>query len=531
VTIKSGFHGVPQSSTSEPFDQDTWAQTLSYFILTVLGFSFWFLMVVPFASHRETYGWLAGAANETFGQQFSFGQSSTYRPLAQVVSWLGFRILNPSIFPTSVLHQALLQGFVYGMFILAWWLIYSAAPQRRLFALVAFCVGGIFFSGYIHLFHIYGMFYVPVILTLGALLLFLASEEFETREVWFAVVATSLVFWHPFATALFMGCYFGFYVDTFRQRTRMQHLQAIVILFVGMLAILTLVVLFPREHQVVDTRTLGFLVSYETNEVNRVASFVAFLLAQMVVFSMGLSNRLKLAAILAVSALSILFLWLSLPLLFLWFGAVLVKLVRMRHWSLFFLMLTAALLPFGGGIGTPIYALFAIIIAAYVTPLGWTRAEEALSVFKPGYIIAIIAATTIILFVIRLGIRVPIVTKLATPLLAEREKTYQLENILAWLHNSDYCGDEIGFAQNANSPVEDVKSAISRENRPPAGIHDVQFFWNASLRCDKSGRLNNEGQTAIVTFGGPPLAGSNAVFKIDGKYAEDAIVWVSNSQK
>jgi hypothetical protein len=203
----------------------------------------------------------------------------------------------------------------------------------------------------------------------------------------------------------------------------------------------------------------------------------------------------------------------------------------MRCWSLFFLMLTAALLPFGGGIGTPIYALFAIIIAAYVTPLGWTQAEQALSVFKPGYVIAIIAATTIILCVIRLGIRVPIVTKLATPLLAEREKTYQLENVLAWLHNSDYCGDEIGFAQNAGSPVEDVKSAISRQNRPPAGIHDVQFFWNTSLRCHKSERLNDEDQTAIVTFGGPPLAGSSRVFKIDGKYAEDATVWVSNSQK
>src|SRR6202035_5167897 len=162
--------------------------------------------------------------NESFAQQFSFGQSSTYRPLAQVVSWLGFRILNPSIFPISVLHQALLQGFVYGMFILAWWLIYSAAPQRRLFALVAFVVGGVFFSGYVHLFHIYGMFYVPVILTLGALLLFLASGKFEKREVWFAVIATALAFWHPFATAMFIGFYFGFYVDTFRQRGRMQHL-------------------------------------------------------------------------------------------------------------------------------------------------------------------------------------------------------------------------------------------------------------------------------------------------------------------
>ena len=40
-------------------DTNAHSQTLSYFILTVLGFSFWFFMAVPFASHREAYWWLA----------------------------------------------------------------------------------------------------------------------------------------------------------------------------------------------------------------------------------------------------------------------------------------------------------------------------------------------------------------------------------------------------------------------------------------------------------------------------------------
>ena len=99
---------------------------------------------------------------------YAFGViSSTYRPLAQGTTWLAFKILDPSIFPTSVLRQALLQGCIYGMFVLAWWLIYSAAPLRRVFAVIAFIAGGVFFSGYVHLFHIYGIFYIPVMLTLG----------------------------------------------------------------------------------------------------------------------------------------------------------------------------------------------------------------------------------------------------------------------------------------------------------------------------------------------------------------------------
>jgi hypothetical protein len=112
-------------------------QTLTYFVLTVLGFSFWFLMAVPFASHRETYWWLGMVYSHQFGTAFSF-ISTTYRPLAQAMTWLAFLILDPRIFPTSTLHQALFQGFVYGMFVFAWWLIYRSAPQRRLFALVAF---------------------------------------------------------------------------------------------------------------------------------------------------------------------------------------------------------------------------------------------------------------------------------------------------------------------------------------------------------------------------------------------------------
>lgn len=372
-------------------------------------------MVVPFASHRETYSWLAGVDTQTFAQQFSFGQTSTYRPLAQIATWLGFRFLDPRVFPTSILRQALLQGFVYAMFALAWWLIYSAAPQRRLFAMVACVAGGVFFSGYVQLFHIYGLFYVPVVLTLGALLAFHASGTFDKREMWFAVVATVLVFWHPFATALFVGFYFGFCLDTFRRRSRVQHVQSLVILLAGMAAIAAMVVIFPRTHMPLDTKLFGFLVSYQTNEVNRVASFVAFLLTLLVIFSMGLSPRLRSAAILFASALSVVFLLKSLPLLFLWLFAVLIKLFRLRCWSLFFLALTAALLPFGGGIGTPIYALFAIIVAVYVTPLGWSQAEQALSFFKPRYVVGALVASAIVILLVRVGIKVPIVTRVASP--------------------------------------------------------------------------------------------------------------------
>src|SRR4029453_2074154 len=166
---------------------------------------------------------------------------------------------------------------MYGMFVLAWWLIYSAAPLQRLFALTAAVAGGAFFSGYLPLFHIYGNAYVPAMLILGALLRFRASGTFNKREMWFAVVATLFVLWHPFTTALFVGFYFGYYLETFWQRSRAEHVRAIVILLVGLVAIAALVVIVPRlwtdtssvlvqnALRPVSTRLFGFLVAYKTN--------------------------------------------------------------------------------------------------------------------------------------------------------------------------------------------------------------------------------------------------------------------------
>jgi len=532
---------VSDISDSYLSDANTRTQTLTYFIVTVLGFSFWFFMAVPFASHRESYWWLAAVHSQHLEAAFSV-IGVTYRPLAQGAIWLAFLILDPSVFPTSVLRQALLQGFVYGMFVLAWWLIYRAAAQRRLLAVVALVAGGVFFSGYVHLFHIYGMTYVAVMLTLGALLRFYASGKFDKREVWFAVVATLLLFWHPFATALFVGFYFGFYLDTFKQRSRVQHLQATVILLVGIMAITALFavplfwhnappVLVQTAKAPLDTGLFGFLVSYQTNEVNWVASLVAFLLTQMVIFSMELSPRLKRAASLFASALSVVFFLKGLPLLLLWLCAVLIKLLCLRSWSLFFLTLTAALLPLGGTSGTPMYALFAIIVAAYVTPLGWSQAEKALSFVKTRYVTAAIIASTIVLLMVRLGYEVPMVTTLASRLLRERERTYQLENILAWLHNSDYCGCDIAFVENAGAPINSVESAITRRHRPPAALGDVQAFWKSVLQCHRGERANNKAGTAVVTFGGRALADLRPVFEVKGRYAGDATVWVRDSQE
>ena len=497
-----------------------------HFLLAILGFSFWFFLAVPFASHRETYSWLAGSVTQTLSEQFSFGLSSTYRPASQAVIFLLFRWLDPNAFPTSPWRQAVLQCLVYACFVLAWWLVYRAATHRRTFAVVALISGAVLFSGYVHLFHIYGLMYVPVILTLATMLLLLSSGRVETYAPWLAAATSVLVLWHPFAAAVFVACYAGFALEVFRSRPFTWTVKTVVTLAVPTAAVLLSVVLFARDTNALGSRLDAFMASYRTNEVNVIASAAVLMLGCLTAASMTSSLRASVALMTATIAAGAVFIASGFPVLLLWFGIVLAKLYRLRLWSLFLLMVAMTLLPFGGATGTPIHTLFAIVVATYVTACGWDAAERTLTIVKPPLVVAAIGVAAVVAAVMRTGAELPVLSRVASPLLAERERTYQLEQALEWLRESRYCSSSIAFVQESGSPVDSIENAVNRQNRPPAAIQDVRFFWDTVLRC----RPQDDRTTAIVTFGGPAVAGGAPVYQLAGTHAEDATVWIGGKR-
>lgn len=511
---------------------------LACFVLAVLGFSFWFFLAVPFASHRETYWWLATVGSHDFGHAFSF-ISSTWRPVHQSLTWIGYLLLDPALFPTSPLRQAAFQLFVWAVFALAWWLICRAAAERRTLAVVACIAGAVFFSGYVHLFHVYGMSYFPVMLMIGGVLGAGARGGFERHEAGFAAVAAALVVWHPFATALFTGWYFGRALETWRQRDTAGRARAVAIIFACAATVVGFVFLLPRllpqtSALLVETamrgagsRMLSFLVSYQTNEVHRIASVVALLLALGVAGSLAVSSRARAAAALGVVALAGAFVSTGWPLVLLWVLAALAKLVWMRRWSVACLGATAAILPFGGGIGSPIHALFAIIVAVYATALGWSDGERRLSaVVGPRSVAAAAAAVVLLVVAMRFGVDLPVLTRLATPLLAERERTYQGEALLAWLHRSPHCDRDIEFVAASGNPVDSVDSAIDRRFRPPASMDDMQLYWRTALQCRRGDASAGACAPVVLTFGGLALSEATPVFEVPGRYAGPATVWL-----
>ncbi len=501
------------------------AAELAFFLIAILGFSFWFFLAVPFASHRETYWWLAMVKTQGVADALSV-ISSTYRPLAQLTTWLAFLALDPAVFPTSPVRQAIAQCLIYGCFVGGWWHLYRGAPERRVLAAFSLVTGAVFFSGYVHLFHIYGLFYAPVILTLGALVRWQDHPRWEQGETTAGLAAIILTLWHPFATGLFGGFYFGYYLDTFRNRNRAGHWRALAILAGCLLALLLAVVLFARPAgETVPPRWVGFLVSYRTNEVNPVAMAVALMLAGASIWSMKLTPAVRAAALAIAAGGAALCLRFDVPILLVWLATVLCRLGYERCWRLFFLMGAATLLPVGSGIGTPIYGLFAIALATYVTAWGWSATEQRLARIPAAAPLLTVCLAGVTLVALRGGTTVPWLTPLSTPLLAERERTYQMEEALDRLSRTKQCGAEIYFADEAGSPVSSVESALDRRHRPPAWIGDVRLFWKKSLGCGGS-RPDEDAPSLILTFGDQTVPDAKRVFAVPGRYAGAVSAWI-----
>ncbi len=509
-------------SLSRAFD------AIIYFAVAVYGFSFWFFIAVPFASHRETYWWLAMTGTKAFSSAFGV-ISVTYRPLAQAATWLAFLSLNPHVFPTSALRQGILQGLVYVCFLGAWYLIYCGAQQRRVFSLLACITGGVFFSGYVHLFHIYGIMYVPVMVMLGLLLNCANRGELAKHEVLLGVTSLTLALWHPFATALFTGFYAGVYIETFPRRNLRRHVIALLILTVNMAFIVCFTLLFARDDAKlsISTRLVGCLISYKTIEVNVLGSLISFALSLIVGFGVQTTARAKTLLLSIIVVAGVLCFIESLPLSLLWICIAILNLLSRRKWSLMSLSVTAALLPFGAAIGAPVFALFAIILATASTAIGLRNIEENLASTRIQVAVAVlITVGVVVIALVRAGQNVPLVTAVGRPLLVEREKTYQLESLLDRLRNSNYCNSEIIFFDSGDSPLDSARSALSREHRPPAAISDVRLFWNTALRCGQRGPLRDSDQTVIIAFGGSRPAGARPILKVEGRLAGDATAWL-----
>lgn len=483
--------------------------------IAILGFSFWFLLGFPFANHNESYVWLVSLNKLGLLDVLSHKLQpvATYRPLGQATAWLGYRLSGGTIYPIEL--------FNYLLAAVSWFILFLAIKEKKIFSFISLTVGVFFFSGYIYLFHLHGVFYSPLLLLI-AVMFFLYNRSLSNNKLIVIPLLTIVVsLFHPFALLIFAAFISGLMIEKRKDITKKQFMVA------GSFVILAFVLLKAltpaRNLPLANKNVLGLLTSYKMVEVNIFVSAVGFLLSILTVASINIPQRNKVILIVLVTLLSLLFSSTALPIIIVWILVCLLKMVLMRKWSVAFLIIVTFLLPMITGTGSPTYSIFVLMVCAAAVPFGWSALENKLSFISNKFALVIFIFALVIISCLRLGVHLPVISELTNPILAEKEKTFQLETIVNWVIKSRYNEYKLTLNQSAPIPRE-ADNVINRLHRPPTQQSCLKPYIN-SLR-PRHHKDRNDKSRLIVCFGDEKIDNAEVIYVVRGKFAGNAIVYL-----
>jgi hypothetical protein len=198
---------------------------------------------------------------------------------------------------------------------------------------------------------------------------------------------------------------------------------------------------------------LGLLSSYQGLESNRLIALLSGALTVLTLASMPepVGRRISFVALGLIVALSLA--WFNQPVILAWLLASLFKALTARRVALASIVAVCALIPaFTKGTGSPTYALAVLMPCIVVTVLEfpWSplldRAAARLAV-------AAVVASLALLLALRAELYVPLISGLVAPLRAEKEKTLQLSEVLAWIDAHAEIGGRLSLCHSAEEPV------------------------------------------------------------------------------
>lgn len=476
--------------------------------LAVSGLAFWFIIGLPWGPHNESFDWIVRLETRTlWGALFDkFPSVLSLRPLGTGAAWLLYRLggHDPGL---AEIVNALLALFAMG------WAA-SGAREQRLFAVLALVTGGVFFAGYIWVFHLHGIFYGPLLVYLAALVRS-ARGPLDLRTllgVFVGALVTALV--HPYALPLAVAFVLGATLETPLLRSR-QGLSAVGVVVLGVAAAYLLLV--PSSNRGVDGDPLaGWVTSFATLEVDVIGSLVAGGLAAWTASRVwpgppGLWAAL-LTLVLAAAGVA-----LHVPVLPLWIAWAAAKSVRHGRFTMAALLGATALLPMANPTGSPTYAIFAVFVAVCASAYDEPGSDGLLRALRPVHVGGVLALMLVVAVLLRSGVPVPVLSRIAQPLFVEGERTRQLELLGEKLVASPWRDHPARLLRSAVKPTE--ADAIDRRFRPPT--EDAHL---ATWLDWKRGTPPAATDTLVLTFGGETVAGMDTVLLARGRYAGDALV-------
>jgi hypothetical protein len=424
--------------------------------LACAGLAFWFAIGLPWGPHNESFDWVVRLEQRTLWQALfeKFPSVLSLRPIGTGAAWLLYRLGGHDPGFAEVVNACIA--------LLAWGWVARSARESRLFALVALVTGGVFFAGYIWVFHLHGLFYGPLLVYL-AMLVRGARGRLDLRALLAAFVAalvTALV--HPYALPLalvfavgarardaapaFAGGRGGPRARRHRRRRRVPAARAVV---------------QPRRRRGSDRRT-HHLAPYHRGQRDRLRGRRHPRRVDRVARFPGAAGAAAAAFTLLLAAVGV---WLDMPVLPLWFAWAATKSLRQGHVTLAALIAGTALLPLANPTGSPTYAVFVLFVTACATVQGESATEARLERVRPWLVAVVLVLMAVLAGAVRSGVPVPVVSSLARPLLAEGERTRQLTGLGATLMRSAYRDHAARFLHPAVNPTEG--DAVDRRFRPP----------------------------------------------------------------
>jgi hypothetical protein len=481
--------------------------------LALGGLAFWFVIGFPFAHHNESYEWVrwVGAdLGSVVGQHFHGAVG--YRPVAMLLAWVLYRVDGGSL--------VAVQLFNFACTALAWWTLLRAASSRRAFALAALVVGGGLFSGYIYLFHLHGVFYGPLLLWLAWVVATSAEELTAGRLLRFALSVVLVAMIHPFAVAFGVAFLGAALLERGWLRDPRRLALAAGAVAVGLALLLAVTPGNPLAGR--EVKLAALVASMRALEANRIVTMACLVLAVATAAGterIGRTGRLGAAAL--VVTLAPVLGRLELPLTLVWLAAAIARTIIERRWTLAALLVTAVALPYAGGTGSPTYAVFAVALATFALAGHWDDAERVLVALRPAPVAGAAVALLALALVVRSGVRVPVVSALARPVIAERERSHQLDRMLRELLDSPWRSHPVYLAVESRAPVASG-GGLDRERRPPT----QQVCLDAFLEHARGAADSSATPIELHFADRPREPGARAILSLDGEAAGDAFAVV-----
>jgi hypothetical protein len=153
------------------------------------------------------------------------------------------------------------------------------------------------------------------------------------------------------------------------------------------------------------------------------------------------------------------------------------------------------------------------------------------SAFTNTFALFLVICISCLFILIEQGFKIPVLSSLVNPILAEKEKTHQMENIIAWkITSKEYDKFNFQFIDSTSSPVI-ANNVISRKNRPPTTQQDIDLYMkyintkefnkNFELKVSKENRVD----LLYVTFGNKLIGNRKLIYTVEGNLNGNAYVF------